>query len=179
MCARSTSASPATSGWLLPTTAATASSSSTACVPSSPCTARAAVHGALWTPAVEEPDADAAVVGNSHPEVAGEAEVLRVHIDLARGDLDHALARAEHTLRLAENRNLPELQCEALEIVGRVHRTANLAAAAEAFERGLAVATRNALHLWRARALHEVATVEVFRTCGVRGFQRALEAAHT
>ena len=141
-------------------------------------TARAAVHGELWTQAVEELDAVAAVVGNSHPEVAGEAEVLRAHIDLARGDLDHALARAEHTLRLAENRNLPELQCEALEIVGRVHRTANLAAAAEAFERGLAVATRNALHLWRARALHEVATVEVFRMCGVRGFQRALEAAH-
>lgn len=79
---------------------------------------------------------------------------------------------------LAENQDRPELQCEALEIVGRVHRTTDLEAAARAFERGLAVATRSGLHLWRARALHEVATVEVFRTCGVRGFERALETAH-
>jgi hypothetical protein len=54
----------------------------------------------------------------------------------------------------------PAAACQALEVLGRLARTRDLAEAGPIFDRAQVIAERHGLRLWRARALHEVATVE-------------------
>nr|MDT0665029.1 hypothetical protein [Micromonospora sp. DSM 115978] len=54
------------------------------------------------------------------------------------------------------------MRCEALEVLGRCRRLSDVAAAEKIFEAALAVAEEHQLSLWRARALHELGTIDLF-----------------
>ena len=69
--------------------------------------------------------------------------------------------------------------CEALEVLGRLARRSDLVAADAWFARAVTLAETAELPLWRARALHERATVAQLRTFAVAGLYDAREAAVT
>ncbi len=99
--------------------------------------------------------------------VAAQAAILRrpaEAADLARAALD-----------VAHHHDLPEVACEALEIIGRHERGRDLAAAGAAFQAACDLATARHLEVWRMRALHELGTVDLLRDGDVSRFEQARE----
>lgn len=84
---------------------------------------------------------------------------LGAHLDLEQGRLDDARRRAERALHDAEDAGLPEVVCEALEMLGRHARAHDPQSAAGAFRRAAEVADEHGLGLWRLRALTELGIV--------------------
>lgn len=85
------------------------------------------------------------------------------------------LARA--ALEAAQRLDLPEVACEAFEVLGRIERRNDLTAAEDAFVRALAVAEAHGLTLWRARALHELGTLDLLRGGPVVRLEEARDLA--
>ena len=139
--------------------------------------ARAAIAGARWAEAAasievarESPGADAAQVDACAAQVAA-----------GRGRLEEADRLARAALRAAESagdgEGLPEVACEALEVIGRVARQRDLEAAERAFTRAADLAGAHGLQLWRLRALHELGTIDQLRTESVDRLQQARDLA--
>ena len=101
---------------------------------------------------------------------------LAALIEIGAGRDDEAAAYAGAALTDADDTE-PGARCEALEVLGRLFRRHDPAAAGRYFTQALAVAERHGLRLWRARALHEVATVDFLITLDVAGLHRARVAA--
>ena len=97
------------------------------------------------------------------------------------GRLEEADLLARAALRAAESagdgEGLPEVACEALEVIGRVARQRDLEAAERAFARAADLAGAHGLQLWRLRALHELGTIDQLRTESVDRLQQARELA--
>jgi DNA-binding CsgD family transcriptional regulator len=89
-------------------------------------------------------------------------EALAAHIALNADDLDRALALATRAMATAERTGLPDVVCEALEVLGRALRRRDPVASTSAFERAERVAARHGLAPWRIRALAELGTAEIF-----------------
>jgi DNA-binding CsgD family transcriptional regulator len=135
--------------------------------------ARAAIAGAQWAEAAasievarQAPGADAARIDACAAQVAA-----------GRGRLEEADRLARSALRAAESGGLPEVACEALEVIGRVARQRDLEAAERAFARAADLASAHGLQLWRLRALHELGTIDQLRTESVDRLQQARELA--
>ena len=95
---------------------------------------------------------------------------------------DHAAARdavvlARGALDVAERLDLPEVACEALEIIGRFERQRDLDAAEAAFAAAYEIADEHGRAVWRVRALHELGTIDLLRGGGVDRFEQARELA--
>ena len=69
------------------------------------------------------------------------------------------------------------MRCEALEIVGRAAGLHDVAAAQRAFEEALTVAGRHGLAVWRARALHELGTIDLLDSMRTDRLEAARRAA--
>lgn len=105
---------------------------------------------------------------------AGTASSIRALALLETGDHHAAAAVAGQVLATVSD---PAGRCEAMEVAGRVARRTDLAAAEGWFSRAAAQAESAQLPLWRARALHELATVTQMRSLDVAPLERAREAA--
>ncbi|MGE3287660.1 MAG: AAA family ATPase [Pseudonocardia sp.] len=68
-------------------------------------------------------------------------------------------------------------RCEAMEVLGRLARRGDLVAAQAWFRRAVVTAEDGGLALWRARALHELATVAQLRSLDLEPMLRARQAA--
>jgi DNA-binding CsgD family transcriptional regulator/tetratricopeptide (TPR) repeat protein len=90
------------------------------------------------------------------------ADALAAHAAMGRIEPDVAATLARSALDGARDTEQPEVQCEALEVIGRIERGRDLAAAEAAFTEALDVATRAGLRVWRARAMQELGTVDMF-----------------
>jgi DNA-binding CsgD family transcriptional regulator len=134
--------------------------------------------------------AQAAVTANRWPVAAGHVGRARVLLDeatvpggraraavleaearYAADDVEGAVGLAEAVL--ADAGATAEARCQACELVGRSVRLGDLPRARAAFERGLAIADEAGLGVWRLRALHELATIELLDEAGTA---RLLEA---
>jgi DNA-binding CsgD family transcriptional regulator len=135
--------------------------------------ARAAIAGARWA----EADASVAIARASAGADAAQADACAAQVAAGRGLLNEADALARAALTAAESGGLPEVACEALEVIGRVARQRDLDAAEQAFERAVSVATAHGLQLWRLRAVHELGTIDQLRTESVDRLQQARELA--
>ena len=151
--------------------------------------ARAAIAGGRWAEAAASVEiargaggADAALAGTALPGAAlpdaaladvAQADACAAQVAIGTGRLDAADQLARAALRAAEDAELPEVACEALEVIGRVARQRDLAAAELAFARAATVARAHGLQLWHLRALHELGTIDQLRTESV---DRLLEA---
>ncbi|MGK2321333.1 ATP-binding protein [Gordonia rhizosphera NBRC 16068] len=136
------------------------------------------IRVALVRAAIAAGDLDQAEADLRHlPERPGTRDpardVLAALIRLGQGDLTGAMTLAAP---VAEDATLaPDLRCEALDILGRAGRTFDVALGAKWFEQALAVAESAGDPHARARALHELGTIDLFDNLRVD----RLEAART
>ena len=138
--------------------------------------ARAAITRGRWD--VARPEVDQAVAaGSEDPTVVPTAEALGAQIAIAEGRSDEAVRLAGSALSAAETAGVPQVACEALEVLGRVARLRAVVQAESYFERARAVAERHGLSLWRARALHELGTIDLYTTLSTDRLELARAAA--
>jgi DNA-binding CsgD family transcriptional regulator len=135
--------------------------------------ARAAIAGARWTDAAASIEVARGAAGVEPAQV----DACAAHVALGRGRLAEADKLAGSALAAARARGLPDVACEALEVIGRVARQRDLDAAERAFAEAANVATAHGLQLWRARALHELGTIDQLRTESVDRLEQARELA--
>jgi len=135
--------------------------------------ARAAIAGARWA----EADQSIAIARGSAGSEAAQVDACAAQVAAGRGDLAQAEALARAALAAADARGLPEVACEALEVIGRVARQHDLDQAERAFSQAAAVAVAHGLHLWHLRALHELGTIDQLRTESVERLEQARELA--
>jgi DNA-binding CsgD family transcriptional regulator/tetratricopeptide (TPR) repeat protein len=111
------------------------------------------------------------------------ATALGAQIDAAAGHLDDAIAQARAVLAAAAGDAAPAaacppaVVCEAWEALGQASRAHDIAAAEGAFEAALAVADEHGLLTWRARALHELGTVDLLDSMRTDRLEAARRAA--
>lgn len=108
------------------------------------------------------------------PGLVSRARVLAAHVAVAEEDPDQAQRLARAVVDADAAQADPAARCEALEVLGRCARPHDAAAAERFFQHALELAKQHDLPLWRARALHELGTVDL--VSGTRRRDR-LEAA--
>jgi DNA-binding CsgD family transcriptional regulator/tetratricopeptide (TPR) repeat protein len=139
--------------------------------------ARAALAATQWDEAYELLEqASAEMAAAPDDRLAARVDAVGAQAAIMR-DPEQALPLAEDALEAAERLGLPDVACEALEVVGRSHRRHDLQAAETAFARALAVAEAHNLTVWRARALHELGTIDLLRGRSVTRLQEARDLA--
>ena len=135
--------------------------------------ARAAIAGARWAEAA----ASVEVARESPGAEIAQIDACAAQVAAGQGRLAEADRLARAALRAAEDGGLPEVACEALEVIGRVARQRDLEAAERAFARAADLAAAHGLQLWRLRALHELGTIDQLRTESVDRLEQARELA--
>jgi DNA-binding CsgD family transcriptional regulator len=118
--------------------------------------ARAAL--ASGDPAAAEDDiaaARAALAADPDPAVGARVDAAAAFAALDRGRPADAAALAD--VALAGSRGQPEVECEALEVRGRVARVTDIDAGRAWFQRAADAAERAGLAAWHLRAQHELA----------------------
>lgn len=128
-----------------------------------------------WRSAADHARDARALVPEEHPLTA-RADVVAAHAAMGQHDVDGALALAAGALARARQTGQPDVQCEALEVVGRVERGRDLRAAEAAFAEAHSIATNAGLPLWQVRALQELGTIDMYDTLAT---ERLLEARAT
>jgi DNA-binding CsgD family transcriptional regulator len=127
--------------------------------------AQAAVAAARWPVAVEHVARARALLDDAAvPGGRARAAVLEAEVKYATGDVAGAVELAGAVL--ADAGATAEARCQACELVGRSARLGDLPRARAAFERSLAIADEAGLGVWRLRALHELATIELLDEAG-------------
>lgn len=129
--------------------------------------ARAAANAGRWAEA--EQRLRAATDDGSLP-----ASSVAAMVALERGRFDDAERLAQVVLETSTD---TASLCEVAEVLGRLARRRDLDEAKLWFERAAATAELNGSALWRARALHELATIDQLRSLAVDGLLRARDEA--
>ena len=138
--------------------------------------ARASIARGRWD--VARPQVEQALVaGAGDPALVTVAQALGAQVAIAEGRFDEAVGSANAALSGAEAAGVPEAACEALEVLGRVARPTDVVEAGSCFERARVLAERHGLSLWRARALHELGTIDLYTTLTTDRLEMAREAA--
>jgi DNA-binding CsgD family transcriptional regulator len=140
--------------------------------------ARVAVAATDWRTAHDQlahARADTAEIGDER--LAARIEALSAHAAMGEHRPDEAAALATTAMVTANRVGLPEVACEALEIVGRCARPSDLDEAESAFARAYAIADENHLTVWRVRALHELGTIDLLRGGDIARLQEARDLA--
>jgi ATP/maltotriose-dependent transcriptional regulator MalT len=96
---------------------------------------------------------------------------------MGRDDAAAALPLAEQALQDGEVTDQPEVQCEALEVIGRAQRGRDVGAATAAFQHAHRVASGHGLTLWRIRAMQELGTIDMFQTLATARLEEARQEA--
>jgi DNA-binding CsgD family transcriptional regulator len=129
---------------------------------------RAAVAGGDGAAASSHVDEARSLIvhGDLDAAVVARFEAVAAHVALVQGRLDQAGELAHSAVRHAAAIGRPDVECEALEVMGRVDRalgTPGSGAGAGWFERAAEIAERNELPGWLLRARHELAVQDLFR----------------
>jgi DNA-binding CsgD family transcriptional regulator len=95
--------------------------------------------------------------GDVDEVIAARVEAVAAHVALEHADLEGADALARSAVTRAAATGQPAVECEALEVVGRVARTRNTDDARRWFDQSAAIAERHGLTSWRLRARQELA----------------------
>jgi DNA-binding CsgD family transcriptional regulator len=140
--------------------------------------ARAAVAATDWSQAHISLDlARAAAEDAADPRLVARIDALAAHAAMGAQDPELAIAFAQDALAQAERGDLPEVACEALEIIGRCDRARNLDVARAHFERAYTIAGEHDLTVWRVRALHELGTIDLLAEGGAERLEQARRLA--
>ena len=96
---------------------------------------------------------------------------------MGRDDPTAALPLARQALSAAAASAQPEVQCEALEVIGRAQRGRDLDAAEAAFSQAYRVASEHGLAVWRIRAMQELGTIDMYQTLATARLEQARQEA--
>jgi hypothetical protein len=135
--------------------------------------ARAADAATRWSIAEDHLAAARVAAGSGNPRLLARVDALAAHVAIGDHRLAAAEELAERVLAAASELGLPDVECEALEVLGRRERLRDLRRAAGHFERAHATAARHGLTLWSIRALHELGTIDMFETSSPDRMQEA------
>lgn len=116
----------------------------------------AAATASRWELAGEHLEAARAV---AVPALRAELALREGEVALGTGDLTRAEESATAALDEAVTLGVGEIECAALQLLGRCARRSSLTAAATWFERALSAADVHDLAVWRLRAQHELGTI--------------------
>jgi DNA-binding CsgD family transcriptional regulator len=140
--------------------------------------AGAATVAARWTAADEQlADARRLVEDDESFPLRGELALAEGELAIGTGDPGRAEERARHALDLARVDGAAEVECAALQLLGRCARRASLEAAEGWFRAALAAAEAHGLPLWRLRALHETGTIALLDRSDIDALTAAQEQA--
>jgi DNA-binding CsgD family transcriptional regulator len=135
--------------------------------------ARAAIAGGKWADAAASVD-----IARAAPDAqAARVDAIAAQVAEGRKRTAEADRLACAALRAAQDADLPEVACEALEVIGRIARQTDLEASDRAFTRAASIASDNGLPLWHVRALFELGTNDMIQTESVDRMLRARELA--
>lgn len=125
--------------------------------------ARAEIVRGEWAAAGRHAAA-ARVLHDATPDAGALARILAVeaHVAINLRQAEAAVEAGRAAIEAARRADLPDVRCEALEVLGRAARFVEPRAAAAHFEEALAVATAHGLGAWRLRAMTELAIDAVF-----------------
>jgi DNA-binding CsgD family transcriptional regulator len=140
--------------------------------------ARVAIAATDWTTArqqLDEARADAAA--SQEERLAPRIDALSAHAAMGEHRPEEAAALARAAIVTAERVELPEVLCEALEIVGRCARPRDLDEAEHAFAHAYVIANESRLPVWRVRALHELGTIDLLRSADAARLHEARDLA--
>ena len=130
--------------------------------------ARAAVTANRWADAERHVDV-------ARESAGAAADAVAAHVAFGRQQPEEALALAQRAVQAG---GPVEVTCEALEMVGRVARHRDRRDEAEAaFAQAAGLAARHGLLPWRARALHELGTLDMLGPARPERLQAAREVA--
>lgn len=140
--------------------------------------ARACVAATRWDAADRELRlARECAAQAGEPLLTARAEIIVAQAAVVRGDLSRASEVAQAVLAEAERSELPDLVCEALEVIGRCARVDDQEKAELAFSRAASVAERSDLAAWRLSALFELGTMELISGAPATRLKAASELA--
>lgn len=125
--------------------------------------------------ALDQARAEADAAGDD--ALLARVDALAAHVAIGRDRTDDAASLAKRALDGAVALQLDAVACEALEVLGRCARPRDLAAAEHAFSRAHAIADERGLAVWRARALHELGTIDLLAGRGTGRLEAARDAA--
>jgi predicted ATPase/DNA-binding CsgD family transcriptional regulator len=134
--------------------------------------ARAAMAAGRWSEAQDHLVIARKAVGEDPSRRARIAAAVAATA-MGREDTAAALPLAEQALHQGEETNQPAVQCEALEVIGRVERGRHVDAASAAFERAHRLASEHNLAMWRIRAMQELGTIDMFQTLATARLEEA------
>ena len=117
------------------------------------------------------------VDGDGPPVLRAELALRSAELALGTDDLDEARSSARTALDTAREALSAELECEALQLLGRCARRSSLDEAESWFRQALSVAEDRDLPFWRMRARHELGTIALLRYSGVDNLLEALRLA--
>jgi DNA-binding CsgD family transcriptional regulator/tetratricopeptide (TPR) repeat protein len=104
------------------------------------------------------------VLASADPARLARANALAAQVAMGRAEPHVAVGLAHSALEGARVSGQPEVQCEALEVIGRAARGRDLPAAEAAFTQALDIATAAGLRIWQARAMQELGTIDMFHS---------------
>jgi DNA-binding CsgD family transcriptional regulator/tetratricopeptide (TPR) repeat protein len=143
--------------------------------------ARAAVTAGQWNVGRRELSKVPALTGApTSAAVTAATDVVAARLAVAGQDADR-LARAEllagRALYTAEQTQLPEIACEALEVLGCCARGQDLDRSDEVFARGLAMAEQHGLTVWRIQFMFHLGAHTAIRRGDPSGLVEARDTA--
>jgi DNA-binding CsgD family transcriptional regulator len=142
--------------------------------------ARVAIAATDWTAARQQlGEARADAAASQEERLAPRIEALSAHTAMGEHRPEEAAALARAAIVTAERVELPEVLCEALEIVGRCARPRDLDEAEHAFADAYVIAETNQLTVWRVRALHELGTIDLLRGADIARLREARDLAES
>jgi len=124
--------------------------------------AQAAAGAGRWDDARRHLDHARHLAGATMRQVGTDA--LAAYIAIGEDRVDEAEVLASTALAAAEEAGLPDIACQALQVLGRCARTRDVDEAEAAFKRALWIAEEHGLALARLGALHELGTIDLYTT---------------
>jgi DNA-binding CsgD family transcriptional regulator len=142
--------------------------------------AGAAIAAGRWALAADHLDTASRLVDeDTSPALRAELAVRRAELAIDTSYPAQAEAHARLALDIAASEKLPDLECAALQLLGRCARRSSLQAAEASFRRLLRAAEDHALPVWRLRALHEIGTIALLDTSAVDTLLEAQQLAES
>jgi DNA-binding CsgD family transcriptional regulator len=114
------------------------------------------------------------------PAMDARIEAVAAHVLLEQGQIEQAASSSKLALDAARTAGLPEVECEALEVLGRSTPLINddWRAFAEHMEEAVRLAERHGLTTWELRARQELAQATVYRGVSQLRQVRSLAERH-